>query len=93
MLTASILSFLFYFYSFGLWRVASGKNALPSVMQTGFVMGGVLAVALGVSFDSLAVLFTRDTEVLGILKTGVLVCVTSTFISDPLFILSASYVS
>lgn len=42
------------------------------VLKTGFVMGGVLAVALGVSFDSLAVLFTRDTEVLGILKTGVL---------------------
>lgn len=42
-----------------------------------------MSAILGVSFGSLATLFTKDAEVLGIVKTGVLVC--STLMIDNLF--------
>lgn len=43
-------------------------------MQIGLVVGVFLAAALGVSFGSLSTLFTKDTEVLGVVSTGLLVC-------------------
>ncbi|KAK4491483.1 hypothetical protein RD792_002233 [Penstemon davidsonii] len=42
------------------------------VLKIGFVTGVSLAVLLGVSFTSLAPLFTKDVQVLGIVRTGVL---------------------
>lgn len=41
--------------------------------QIGIVTGVLLAAILGVSFSSIATLFTKDAEVLGIVRTGVLV--------------------
>lgn len=41
--------------------------------QIGLFTGVFLSAILGVSFGSLATLFTKDPEVLGIVKTGVLV--------------------
>ena len=38
-------------------------------------MGVFLAVILGVSFGSVATLFTKDADVLRIVRTGILVCV------------------
>lgn len=46
-------------------------------LQIGFVTGILLAAILGVSFGYLAPLFTQDAEVLGIVKTGVLVSIQS----------------
>ena len=43
-------------------------------LQIGLVTGICLAAILGLSFGSLATVFTKDAEVLGIVKTGVLVC-------------------
>lgn len=42
--------------------------------QIGLLTGVCLAAVLGISFSSLATLFTKDAEVLGIVRTGVLVC-------------------
>ncbi|KAI3446335.1 hypothetical protein Pfo_003000 [Paulownia fortunei] len=42
------------------------------VLKIGFITGVFLAVVLGISFSSLAPLFTKDVEVLGIVRTGVL---------------------
>lgn len=42
--------------------------------QIGLITGMSLAAILGFSFGSLATLFTRDTDVLEIVRTGVLVC-------------------
>ncbi|XP_059647398.1 protein DETOXIFICATION 45, chloroplastic-like isoform X2 [Cornus florida] len=42
------------------------------VLKTGLFTGVFLAVLLGASFGSLATLFTKDTEVLGVVRTGVL---------------------
>ncbi|KAA8535935.1 hypothetical protein F0562_028413 [Nyssa sinensis] len=42
------------------------------VLKTGLVTGVSLAVLLGVSFGSLVTLFTKDTEVLKVARTGVL---------------------
>ncbi|KAK2989582.1 hypothetical protein RJ640_026910 [Escallonia rubra] len=42
------------------------------VLKTGLVAGVSLAVVLGLSFTSLSTFFTKDIEVLGILRTGVL---------------------
>lgn len=42
-----------------------------------------MSAILGVSFGSLATVFTKDAEVLGIVRTGVLVC--STLTMDDLF--------
>lgn len=41
--------------------------------QIGIVTGVLLAAILGVSFSSIATLFTKDAEVLGIVRTGILV--------------------
>lgn len=46
---------------------------LHVLFQIGFVAGVSLAVILGVSFSSLATLFTKDVEVLRVVRTGVLV--------------------
>jgi hypothetical protein len=43
-------------------------------LQIGLVTGISLAAILGVSFGSLATVFTKDAEVLEIVRTGVLVC-------------------
>lgn len=48
---------------------------LFTFLQIGLVAGVFLAAVLGVSFSSLATLFTKDAEVLGIVRTGVLVSV------------------
>lgn len=48
---------------------------LFTFLQIGLVTGVFLAAVLGVSFSSLATLFTKDAEVLGIVRTGVLVSV------------------
>uniref|UniRef100_M1BLP5 Protein DETOXIFICATION n=1 Tax=Solanum tuberosum TaxID=4113 RepID=M1BLP5_SOLTU len=42
------------------------------VLKIGLVAGVFLAVALGVSFGSLSTLFTKDTEVLAVVSTGLL---------------------
>lgn len=43
-----------------------------SVLKTGLLTGVLLAIILGVWFGSLAGLFTKDVEVLGIVRSGVL---------------------
>ncbi|XVE93988.1 hypothetical protein REPUB_Repub01dG0241600 [Reevesia pubescens] len=48
------------------------KEITSFVLNIGFVTGVLLAAILGVSFGSLATLFTQDAEVLGIVRTGVL---------------------
>ncbi|CAI9756445.1 unnamed protein product [Fraxinus pennsylvanica] len=48
------------------------KDVTHFVLKIGFVAGVSLAVILGVSFSSLAPLFTKDVEVLRVVKTGVL---------------------
>lgn len=42
--------------------------------QIGLFTGVFLSAVLAMSFGSLATLFTKDAEVLRIVKTGVLVC-------------------
>ena len=44
------------------------------VFQTGLFTGIFLAVALSAFYGSLATIFTKDIEVLGIVRAGVLVC-------------------
>lgn len=44
------------------------------LFQIGVLTGVSLATVLGLSFGSLAPLFTKDPKVLGIVGTGVLVC-------------------
>ncbi|CAA3012519.1 DETOXIFICATION 45, chloroplastic [Olea europaea subsp. europaea] len=48
------------------------KDVTHFVLKIGFVAGVSLAVILGVSFSSLATLFTKDVEVLRVVRTGVL---------------------
>lgn len=50
-----------------------------------------MSAILGVSFGSLATVFTKDAEVLGIVRTGVLVC--STLTMDDLFEFLYSFTS
>lgn len=45
------------------------------VFQLGLFTGVFLSAILGVSFGSLATLFTTDAEVLGIVRSGILVCI------------------
>lgn len=47
------------------------KEITISVLKTGLITGVMLAVVLFVSFDLLAELFTKDVELLNIVKTGV----------------------
>lgn len=44
------------------------------VFQAGLFIGVFLAVGLSAFYGSLANIFTKDTQVLGIVRTGVLVC-------------------
>lgn len=46
---------------------------LPILVQVGLFTGTILFAILGASFGSLATLFTKDADVLGIVRTGVLV--------------------
>lgn len=46
-------------------------------LQISVVTGVTLALVLGVSFSSLAPLFTKDVEVLRVVKTGILVSKTN----------------
>ncbi|XVF00778.1 hypothetical protein REPUB_Repub04eG0030700 [Reevesia pubescens] len=48
------------------------KEITNFVLKIGFLIGVLLAAILGVSFGSLATLFTQDADVLGIVRTGVL---------------------
>ncbi|KAL0291466.1 UNVERIFIED_CONTAM: protein DETOXIFICATION 45, chloroplastic [Sesamum radiatum] len=48
------------------------RDITQFVLKIGFITGVLLAVVLGVSFSSLASLFTKDIEVLGVVRTGVL---------------------
>ncbi|KAK8617767.1 hypothetical protein V6N13_080673 [Hibiscus sabdariffa] len=48
------------------------KEVANFVLKIGVVAGVLLATILGVSFSSLATLFTQDAEVLAIVRTGVL---------------------
>ncbi|PWA51569.1 MATE efflux family protein [Artemisia annua] len=50
----------------------SVKDITYFVLKIGFVTGVTLAVILGLSFGSIATLFTKDTEVLRIARTGIL---------------------
>ncbi|GKC44820.1 protein DETOXIFICATION 45, chloroplastic [Tanacetum coccineum] len=51
----------------------SVKDIAYYVLKIGFVTGVTLAIILGMSFGSIATLFTKDTEVLRIARTGILV--------------------
>lgn len=48
------------------------RDITDYVLKIGLFTGVILSAILGVSFGSLATLFTKDAEVLGIVKTGVL---------------------
>lgn len=50
----------------------SVKEVTYSVLKIGFGTGVLLTLILGASFSSLATLFTKDAEVLAIVRTGVL---------------------
>ncbi|XP_027361840.1 protein DETOXIFICATION 45, chloroplastic-like [Abrus precatorius] len=48
------------------------KEVTFSTLKIGLFSGAMLAITLGASFGSLATLFTKDSEVLGIVKSGLL---------------------
>lgn len=48
------------------------KETTKSILNIGLIIGILLAVILGVSFGHLATLFTNDSAVLGIIRSGVL---------------------
>ncbi|XP_050233773.1 protein DETOXIFICATION 45, chloroplastic [Mercurialis annua] len=48
------------------------KDITNFVLKIGLLTGVTLAAILGVSFGSMATLFTKDAEVLGIVRTGIL---------------------
>nr|QBM79469.1 MATE39 [Rehmannia glutinosa] len=48
------------------------KDITQFVLKIGCVTGVCLALVLGISFGSLAPLFTKDAEVLGVVRTGIL---------------------
>ncbi|XP_057966347.1 protein DETOXIFICATION 45, chloroplastic [Malania oleifera] len=50
----------------------TAREITDFVLKIGLLTGVILAAILGLSFGSLANLFTKDTEVLGIVRTGVL---------------------
>ena len=56
------------------------------LFQIGVLTGVSLATILGLSFGSLAPLFTKDPKVLGIVGTGVLVCMNILFFSPLCFL-------
>nr|GMC87397.1 protein DETOXIFICATION 45, chloroplastic isoform X1 [Ipomoea batatas] len=69
-LAASAQALVASYSSKGDYRVV--KEITHFVLKIGLVTGVFLTSALGVSFASLATLFTKDMEVLGVVKTGVL---------------------
>nr|XP_023870778.1 protein DETOXIFICATION 45, chloroplastic-like isoform X1 [Quercus suber]POF24105.1 protein detoxification 45, chloroplastic [Quercus suber] len=58
--------------SFSKGDYQSVKDVTDYVLKIGLFTGVFLSAILGVSFGSLATVFTKDTEVLGIVRTGVL---------------------
>ncbi|KAK4562029.1 hypothetical protein RGQ29_004759 [Quercus rubra] len=58
--------------SFSKGDYQSVKDVTDYVLKIGLFTGVFLSVILGVSFGSLATVFTKDAEVLGIVRTGVL---------------------
>ncbi|XP_043711252.1 protein DETOXIFICATION 45, chloroplastic isoform X2 [Telopea speciosissima] len=58
--------------SFSKGDYSTVKEITRFVLKVGVFMGISLALILGASFGSLATLFTKDVEVLGIVRTGVL---------------------
>ncbi|CAH9106907.1 unnamed protein product [Cuscuta epithymum] len=69
-LAASAQALIASHSSKGEYRVV--REITNFVLKIGVVTGVLLAAILGVSFPSLAPLFTQDMEVLGIVKTGIL---------------------
>ncbi|KAK1373763.1 Multidrug and toxic compound extrusion4 [Heracleum sosnowskyi] len=63
------------------------KEVTYSVLKIGFGTGVLLTLFLGVSFSSLATLFTKDAEVLAIVRTGALFVSASLPINALAFIL------
>ncbi|XP_074350345.1 protein DETOXIFICATION 45, chloroplastic-like isoform X2 [Apium graveolens] len=63
------------------------KEVTYSVLKIGFGIGVLLTLILGVSFSSIATLFTKDAEVLAIVRTGVLFVSASQPINALAFIL------
>lgn len=57
-------------YSKGDYRTS--REVANFVLKIGLLTGVSLAAILGLSFGSLATLFTKDAEVLGVVRTGVL---------------------
>lgn len=51
---------------------AAVKEITQQVLKIGLFTGIFLAAGLGISFSSLATFFTKDAEVLGIVRTGIL---------------------
>ncbi|XP_047943879.1 protein DETOXIFICATION 45, chloroplastic isoform X1 [Salvia hispanica] len=70
---------------------ANVKDVTQFVLKIGLVTGISLAVILGFSFSSLAPIFTKDAEVLRIVRTGVLFVCASQPINALAFILDGLY--
>lgn len=67
------------------------KDVTQFVLKVGFFTGASLAVILGLSFSSLAPLFTKDVEVLGVVRTGVLFVCASQPINALAFVFDGLY--
>lgn len=74
------LSFLLFMISFLILHFAK------LFFQIGLVTGVTLGVILGMSFSSLAPLFTKDVEVLRVVRTGILVSKTCICMHENYFI-------
>ncbi|KAI8023876.1 hypothetical protein LOK49_LG03G03886 [Camellia lanceoleosa] len=75
-------------YSKGDYRTS--REVANFVLKIGLLTGVSLAAILGLSFGSLATLFTKDAEVLGVVRTGVLFVSASQPINALAFILMVS---
>lgn len=67
------------------------KDVTLFVLKIGFVAGVALAVILGISFSSLAPLFTKDIEVLGVVRSGILFVCASQPINALAFVFDGLY--
>ena len=77
--------FFFFFFSISPFGIMF-HNMSYMFPQTGLFTGISLAIILGVSFGSLATLFTTDSEVLGIIRSGLLVCIYVRLGPCPIFV-------
>ncbi|KAH6787904.1 MATE efflux family protein [Perilla frutescens var. hirtella] len=69
----------------------SVKDVTQFVLKIGLITGVSLAVILGISYSSLAQLFTKDVEVLGVVSTGILFVCASQPINALAFIFDGLY--